>query len=158
MRPRIPTRRTRGQNRALLRLRRPVLAARHSIRRRQLHPRRPRRRPDPGQWRRLPLRSYLYAADLAIWLWKILFDGASARPYNVGSSAPISIADLAAAVRDALGAKVAKVAIEIAQKPTPSQPPSCYVPDTTRAQSELALREWIDLPEAIRRTAQWSSP
>jgi dTDP-glucose 4,6-dehydratase len=97
-------------------------------------------------------RSYLYAADLAIWLWTILLRGASNRPYNVGSRQPVSIAQLAEAVRRTVAPQAE---IQIAQKPVPGQPAARYVPETARAEQELGLREWVSLEEAIRRTAQW---
>jgi len=99
-----------------------------------------------------PYRSYLYAADLAIWLWRILLGGVANRPYNVGSRNPLTIAEVAAAVSRALPGNVP---VSIAEKPVPGRPPQRYVPDTSRAESELGLREWIGLEEAIRRTAQW---
>jgi dTDP-glucose 4,6-dehydratase len=98
-----------------------------------------------------PYRSYLYAADLTIWLWTILIRGASTRPYNVGSRLPLSIAETAQAVSRALPGHVP---IEIAKKIVPGQLPSRYVPENLRAQEELGLREWTPLDEAIRRTAQ----
>lgn len=102
-----------------------------------------------------PLRSYLYAADLAIWLWTILFRGKSSRPYNVGSGEAISIADLAHLVANTL-APAAKV--EIAGKANPAIPPARYVPDVQRAASELDLRPVIPLNEAVKRTARWHLP
>jgi nucleoside-diphosphate-sugar epimerase len=99
-----------------------------------------------------PYRSYLYAADLTVWLWTILVRGVSNRPYNVGSRNPLSILETAEAVRRALPGQVP---IEIAQKPRPGQFAARYVPETMRAQQELGLREWTPLDEAIRRTANW---
>lgn len=96
-------------------------------------------------------RSYLYTADLAIWLWTILFRGASNRPYNVGSRQPVSIAELAEAVSRTVPGHAG---VQIAQKHVPGQPAARYIPETARAEQELGLREWISLDEAIRRTAQ----
>ena len=100
-----------------------------------------------------PLRSYLYAADLAIWLWNILVHGESG-PYNVGSDQEISIRDLASAVAGVLDARHP---VRIAGIPVPGVRPECYVPSVKRAQGELGLRQWIGLEESIRRTASWHS-
>jgi dTDP-glucose 4,6-dehydratase len=99
-----------------------------------------------------PYRSYLYAADLAIWLWRILLQGVNNRPYNVGSRNQFTIAEVAAAVSRALPGNVP---VSIAQKPIPGQAPQRYVPETGRAERELGLREWVGLEDAIRRTARW---
>lgn len=96
-----------------------------------------------------PLRSYLYATDLAIWLWNILLRGDSVRPYNVGSEEAISIADLARAVADCFETRPE---VQILGSPTPGKPAERYVPLTRRARDELGLRENIHLPEGIRRT------
>jgi nucleoside-diphosphate-sugar epimerase len=99
-----------------------------------------------------PQRSYLYGADLAIWLWKILCHGVSARAYNVGSEAAVSILDAAKIVVDEID-PAAKV--EVAQTPVAGRPAERYVPSVKRARSELGLESWIDFKEAIRRTARW---
>ena len=97
-----------------------------------------------------PYRSYLYAADLAIWLWTILFKGEVCHPYNVGSDQEITIAQLADAVASTLGGSV---------QPSTSTPnfnssPSCYVPDLKNSRL-LGLEVRTPLIEAISKTAQW---
>ena len=97
-----------------------------------------------------PYRSYLYAADLVIWLWTILIRGELCRPYNVGSEVDITIGDLARRIAEHFG-----VGCEIARESVPGKTAERYVPSTRRADDELGLKPWISLDEAIERTAQW---
>jgi len=101
-----------------------------------------------------PRRSYLYAADLAVWLWTILFRGESGRPYNVGSEADLSVSDLARLV-----AKVLRpgLPVHIARQPAAGVLPSRYVPSTARATSELDLQNRVKIEDAVLRTAIWSA-
>jgi dTDP-glucose 4,6-dehydratase len=99
-----------------------------------------------------PMRSYLYAADLAIWLWTMLFRAPSMDAFNVGSEEAISIANLAQTVNAALGSNTP---IHIAQQAQPNKPPRGYVPSTQKAEQLLGLRPTVPLDEAIRRTAIW---
>jgi len=99
-----------------------------------------------------PYRSYLYASDLTIWLWTILFRGESCRPYNVGSAADISIAELAHKVKTIISPDTA---VEVAGHPDPGRLAERYVPATERCQTELGLRVRVPLDEAILRTCNW---
>ncbi|MGA3182307.1 MAG: NAD(P)-dependent oxidoreductase [Verrucomicrobiota bacterium] len=99
-----------------------------------------------------PFRSYLYAADLAIWLWTILFLGKSGRPYNVGSEEALTIRQVADAVAAAF--EPART-VTIDKKPMPGAPAQRYIPSTNRAREELGLETRITLPKAINRTVAW---
>jgi nucleoside-diphosphate-sugar epimerase len=99
-----------------------------------------------------PLRSYLYAADLAIWLWTVLLAGQPCRPYNVGSETAFPLHDVARIVAEAFPAPPP---IHIAGKANPATPVERYVPSTERARSELGLRERIPLRDAVKNTLMW---
>jgi dTDP-glucose 4,6-dehydratase len=97
-----------------------------------------------------PRRSYLYAADLAVWLRTILLRGESGRPYNVGSEADVSISDLARLVAERFCGQV-----------FPCTPPSrCRPRRRLRATfprqpgqpRELGVQSHVVLDDAVLRT------
>jgi dTDP-glucose 4,6-dehydratase len=99
-----------------------------------------------------PRRSYLYAADLAVWLWTILFRAPALLPINVGSGGDVSILELAKIVAATLAPSTE---IRVAQQAVPGALPASYVPSVERAERLLGLRETVGLEDAIRRTAAW---
>jgi nucleoside-diphosphate-sugar epimerase len=101
-----------------------------------------------------PYRSYLYAADLAIWLWTILLKGKSCYPYNVGSQEDLSIAALARVVA---GVFDHQIEVIIAKEAIPDRPIERYVPSTNRALSDLQLTSLISLQDSIIRTVNYLS-
>ena len=99
------------------------------------------------------VRSYLYASDLMVWLWTILFQGQSCRAYNVGSEDALNIASLGREVADALPPAVD---VKVVYQDT-CAPVHRYVPSTARAREELGLCAEVPLREAICRTHAWFS-
>jgi dTDP-glucose 4,6-dehydratase len=96
-----------------------------------------------------PLRSYLYAADLGVWLWTILLSGKSGAIYNVGSPEAISIASLAHLVSDVSSTHPDVVVKGISDEKTPLPQ---YVPDVRLAGDALGLHVTMHLKTAIQRT------
>jgi len=99
-----------------------------------------------------PRRSYLYAADLAVWLWTMLFRAPALVPFNVGSAHDVSIRELAETVATILRPQTE---IRVAQKPASGVAPLRYVPCVDRAREMLGLRQTVGLEECIRETARW---
>ena len=100
-----------------------------------------------------PFRSYLYAADLAVWLWTILIKGQPERAYNVGSEADLPIVEVA---REVANAFRPPLRVAVARQAEPGKPVERYVPMTWRARTELGLAARVPLGDAIRRTAEWA--
>ncbi len=99
-----------------------------------------------------PRRSYMYAADLAIWLWSLLFCGPAQQAFNVGSHQSISILELARTVTRALQLPAS---IEVRQAAAPGARLLQYVPCIEKAARQLGLRCEVSLEDAIQRTAAW---
>jgi nucleoside-diphosphate-sugar epimerase len=94
-------------------------------------------------------RSYLYAADLVIWLLTIVSDGVGGRAYNVGSEEAVTIVDLARRVARHVDPAVA---VRVAGAAKDGAAVNRYIPSTARARHELGLRQRVGLDEAIART------
>jgi len=99
------------------------------------------------------LRSYMYAADLVIWLIRILVEGAPGATYNVGSGDAVSIADLARLIAERCPEHSGD--ITVAGTAIPGALPARYIPDVRKAGEELDLHCRIPLPDAISRTVAW---
>ena len=98
----------------------------------------------------LQKRTYMYQADLAKWLFKILLSGKSGEAYNVGSDYEISIKDLAFLVRDVVNPKIQ---VTILGKDSLDGRNS-YTPSIKKAKSQLGLSTAVSLEEAIALTAK----
>ena len=96
------------------------------------------------------LRSYLDAADLAIWLLTLLARGAAGRAYNVGGAEAVSIGELADTIRDV----IQPGAVVTIHGQTDNALRHRYLPDTSRARDELRLESWTPLRQSIARMAQ----
>ena len=97
------------------------------------------------------VRSYLYGADTAVWLLAILASGTSGA-LNVGSDAPITIAEFARLVAYVAGLEPS--AVELGREPDSAPSRSYFVPDIARARTTLGLAPWTSLERAVRRSLE----
>jgi nucleoside-diphosphate-sugar epimerase len=97
------------------------------------------------------LRSYLHPADLIVWLLGILVRGRHGQAYNVGSDEVVSTAQLARRIAGAIEPKP-EVVIQSVQAEGPQ---NIYLPNITRARTELGLDVRIELSGAIARTLEF---
>ena len=98
------------------------------------------------------VRSFMYGADLAYWLLRLLVAGGSGCAYNVGSPFPVKLKELAEKVASLVPLHSA---VELNAVPSPKQSRTVWIPDVGLAQRELGLQLTCDLEYALRRTIEW---
>jgi len=94
-----------------------------------------------------PFRSYMHQSDLALWLMTLLQHGTPGDAYNVGSDEVWNILQVAQAVKNIFAPHKA-IVVKGASSES-NYAPNRYVPDVTKAQSELGLKITVRLNEAL---------
>jgi dTDP-glucose 4,6-dehydratase len=98
------------------------------------------------------VRSYMYAADFAVWILTILVNTKAGRTYNVGSATPMTIEEVAHMVAVRFSPRP-EVVVGSSMNAYPNV--SRFVPDTTAARADFGLQCTYTADEAIERTIAW---
>jgi len=98
------------------------------------------------------IRSYMYASDLMIWLWRILVKGEINQPYNVGSDEAVSIKELAEKINEISNFKVS---VKILGLSVQKEHIDIYCPSITKANTINAQIK-IQLIESIIKTLNFN--
>lgn len=99
-----------------------------------------------------PRRSYMYSADLVVWLLGLLVRGRHGIPYNVGSGHAVSILEAAQAVVKCVGAGIK---VRVLGRNVEGNAPAAYVPDISRCKDELALECHFGFYDMLQETIRW---
>jgi nucleoside-diphosphate-sugar epimerase len=97
-------------------------------------------------------RSYLYLADVCIWLLKILINGENKISYNVGSDISISILELAEKIKFELDSSIE---ISVGNLSSDQSNSNYYFPNTSFTKESLNLEANYSLADMIKITANW---
>ncbi len=95
------------------------------------------------------IRSYMYASDLIISLFKILISGKVNQPYNVGSDKSYSLLELASIISDIYGNGYQLLESTLDQKV------NIYVPNIDLIKSDFNITDLIPIDVAIRKTVEF---
>lgn len=96
-------------------------------------------------------RSYMYASDLCIAIWKILLIGNINKPYNVGVDNAYSLKEIAFMLKKNYGNDVQILNIN------KDLPKNIYVPNINVLIKDLDIKHFIHIEEAIQKTIEFNT-
>ena len=95
-------------------------------------------------------RSYLYIADLIIWLLHILIKSKKGEIYNVGSDKEINLTKLSKKI-----IKINKSGSKVIKNNNQNKKINYYVPNIDKAKKKFNLKVWTSLEHSIDKTTTW---
>lgn len=96
-------------------------------------------------------RSYMYASDLSIAIWKILLIGNNNKPYNVGVDKAYSLKEIASILKKNYGNQVQILNMN------KDLPKNIYVPNVDTLINELRIKQFVQIEEAIQKTIKFNT-
>jgi dTDP-glucose 4,6-dehydratase len=96
-------------------------------------------------------RSYMYASDLSISIWKILLIGNNNKPYNVGVDKAYSLKEIALILKKKFGNEIQILNINN------NLPKNIYVPNIDALINELEIKQFVQIEEAIQKTINFNT-
>lgn len=97
----------------------------------------------------MPVRSYMYPSDMALWVLRILTSGTAGLAYNVGSPYGISLRDLAEKVLQYSSASSTVILKNM------NEDSSLFVPDDSLCRESLGLTIAVSIETALKRSLEW---
>lgn len=101
----------------------------------------------------LTTKSYMYGSDLAYFILNILSKGKVGEAYNLGSSHPTTLVELANKIKNIINSEIE---IKIRSSKDQYNKTSFDVPDTSKVENELNIKSSFDIDEALKRTILWN--
>jgi nucleoside-diphosphate-sugar epimerase len=98
-------------------------------------------------------KSYMYGSDFANYILNILAIGKIGEAYNIGSSSPITLLELANKIRNLTNSEIE---IKIRSSKDNYSKTTFDVPLTTKIEKELNVNEYFRIDEALKRTIMWN--
>lgn len=98
-------------------------------------------------------KSYMYGSDLANYILNILSMGKVGEVYNIGSSHPITLIELATKIKNLINSEIE---IKIRSSKDQYTLTSFDVPKTSKIENELNIKTSFGIDEALKRTIMWN--
>lgn len=101
----------------------------------------------------LTTKSYMYGSDLAYYILNILSQGKVGEIYNLGSSYPTTLFELANKIKNIINSEIE---IKIKSSKDHYNKTSFDVPQTSKLEQELNIKPSFQIDEALKRTILWN--